>query len=121
MTAKYVQYASTYDKHYTTTSEFNDHKTSYEINDDYIRRCNEKADASGDRDSVHCGHNFTSDFTDDEYNKFISGLPQIEEQQLETAEPASGRHLETIRNRIYNNLPNKANHRKWMGDVKEQG
>ena len=75
MTAKYVQYASKYHKHYTTTSEFNDHKTSYETNDDYIKKCNEKADASGDMDSVHCGHNFTSDFTYEEYKDYISGIP----------------------------------------------
>ena len=106
-----------------TTSEFNDHKMSYETNDDYIKKCNEKADASGDMDSVHCGHNFTSDFTDEEYKQFISGFGKVDESELEPiTEPAGGRHLETLRNRIYNNdLPNVANHKKWMGPVKNQG
>lgn len=84
----YVQYASQYGKHYYTTSEFQSHKSSYESNDDYIRRCNEKADASGDADAVHCAHNQFSDMNDDEFEAAISGLPPMGSEELE-----AGRHL----------------------------
>jgi len=121
LTADYVNYAAQYDKHYYTTSDFNSHKTSYEENDDYIRRCNEKADASGDRDAVHCGHNFFSDMTSEEFNAFSAGLPEFDEGEIEEAESAvdasaGGRRLDNI----LDNLPNNVNHRKWMGPVKTQ-
>ena len=83
-TADYLQFASTYDKHYTTKSEFNDHQSNYESSDDYIRRCNEKADASGDKDAVHCGHNRFSDWSDEEFKQFVSGgLQPIDESEIE--------------------------------------
>ena len=112
-----LQFASKYNKNYTTQTALNDHKANYDASDDYIRRCNEKADASGDAEAVHCGHNRFSDWTDEEFKQFASGIKPIDDSEIieETNEGASGS------GRRLDHLPNIVNHYKWMGPVKDQG
>ena len=78
-----LQFASKYNKNYTTRKSLDDHQANYDASDDYIRRCNEKADASGDPEAVHCGHNKFSDWSDEEFKHFVSGIQPIDESEIE--------------------------------------
>lgn len=56
---------------------------------------------------------------DDEFEAAISGLPPMGSEELE-----AGRHLWDEGGEVDlldDDLPDKVNHRKWMGPVKSQG
>jgi len=80
-TAEYLQWASKFSKHFTTKGDFNGRQHNYEESEAYIKRCNEKADASGNANAMRCGHNKFSDWSRDEFKQFVSGI-QIEESEM---------------------------------------
>jgi len=115
-TAEYLQFASKYNKNYTTKATLDDRQVVYESSDAYINRCNEKANRSGDAEAVHCGHNRFSDWTHEEFKQFVSGLPPIDESEIpDNSSEASGS------GRSITDLPKTVNHKKYMGPVKDQG
>ena len=62
----FIQYLSTMNKHYNTTSELKLRKQIYQRNEKVIREQNNKADKN-DPDALILGHNWTSDLTEKEY------------------------------------------------------
>jgi len=114
--AEYLQFASKYNKNYTTKAALDDHQVVYESSDAYINRCNVKAITSGNAEAVHCGHNRFSDWTHEEFKQFVSGLSPIDESEMQdNSSEASGN------GRRLNDIPTNVNHKKYMGPVKDQG
>jgi len=100
----YMQFTSTFGGIVPSThNEFNGRLHNFGISETYIKKCNERAVASGHADAVYCGHNRFSDWTDEEFEQFVSGLHVDASQIVETAVGAKGRRLE--------DLPNNVNHK----------
>ena len=89
-TLEFVNYQAEYGKWPTTSAEFKRCKKNFEESARRINKCNRDAEKKGDKDAVHCQHNFTSDMDDDEYANHL-GL--INEQPNDNSE---GRLLDDI-------------------------
>ena len=67
----FANYASKYNKNYTTMAEMVERGYNWATANDIINEVNARSQASGRVDPVKLKHNFTSDMSNEEFSQFL--------------------------------------------------